>query len=161
MRCPFCKAQDTKVVDSRLTGEGEQVRRRRKCLHCGGRFTTYETVELNLPAVIKRDGSRVPFDLDKVRGGMMRALEKRPISKDQIEAAINRIEKYLVARGEQEVSSQQIGELIMEELRILDKVAYVRFASVYRKFEDLQDFRKEIDRLEREFLETKPDTEES
>ncbi len=161
MRCPFCKAQDTKVVDSRLTSEGEQVRRRRKCLHCGGRFTTYETVELNLPTIIKRDGSRVPFDLDKVRGSMIWALERRPITREQVEAAINRIEKYLVARGEQEVSSQQIGELIMEELRILDKIAYVRFASVYQRFETLQDLRKEIDRLEQESLETKPDTEAS
>lgn len=150
MRCPFCGAQDTKVVDSRLSGEGDQVRRRRKCTVCKERFTTYETAELNLPRVIKRDGSRVPFDGRKLRSGIMRALEKRPVSTEEIEAAVARINRRLVAKGEGEISSRQIGELVMEELRGLDQVAYVRFASVYRKFEDVNAFREEIERLERQ-----------
>lgn len=149
MRCPFCGAQDTKVVDSRLSGDGDQVRRRRRCVVCSERFTTYETAELNLPRVIKRDGSRVPFDGRKLRSGIMRAVEKRPVSTEQIEAAISRINRRLLASGEGEVEAQRIGELVMEELRGLDQVAYVRFASVYRKFEDVAAFREEIERLER------------
>jgi len=150
MRCPFCGAQDTKVIDSRLSGEGDQVRRRRKCIVCKERFTTYESAELNLPRVIKRDGSRVPFDGRKVRSGMMRALEKRPVKTEEVEAALARINRRLVTSGEGEISSRQIGELVMEELRGLDQVAYVRFASVYRKFEDVNAFREEIERLERQ-----------
>jgi len=150
MRCPFCGAQDTKVVDSRLSGEGDQVRRRRKCTVCNERFTTYETAELDLPRVIKRDGTRVPFDGRKMRSGMMRALEKRPVETEQVEAALARINRQLVSCGEGEISSRQIGELIMDELRALDQVAYVRFASVYRKFEDVRAFREEIERLERQ-----------
>jgi transcriptional repressor NrdR len=150
MRCPFCGAQETKVVDSRLSGEGDQVRRRRRCTVCKERFTTYETAELNLPRVIKRDGSRVPFDGRKVRSGMMRALEKRPVSTEEVEAALARINRRLVSGGEGEISSRQIGELVMDELRGLDQVAYVRFASVYRKFEDVNAFREEIERLERQ-----------
>jgi len=150
MRCPFCGAQDTKVVDSRLSGEGDQVRRRRKCTVCKERFTTYESAELNLPRVIKRDGSRVPFDGRKVRSGMMRALEKRPVSTQEVEAALSRINRRLVSSGEGEVSARYIGELVMDELRGLDQVAYVRFASVYRKFEDVNAFREEIERLESE-----------
>jgi transcriptional repressor NrdR len=148
MRCPFCGAQETKVIDSRLSGDGDQVRRRRECILCQERFTTYETAELNLPRVVKRDGTRVPFDGRKLRTGMMRALEKRPVEMDQIEAAISRITRRLVAGGEREVASRQIGELVMDELRGLDQVAYVRFASVYREFEDVNAFREEIDRLE-------------
>jgi transcriptional repressor NrdR len=148
MRCPFCGAQDTKVIDSRLAGEGEQIRRRRECLVCKERFTTYETTELNLPRVVKNDGTRAPFDGRKLRAGMVRALEKRPVSTDQLEAAINRITRKLMAGGEREVPSLQIGELVMEELKSLDQVAYVRFASVYRKFEDVNAFREEIERLE-------------
>ena len=150
MRCPFCGAQDTKVVDSRLSGDGDQVRRRRECLLCKDSFTTYEVAELNLPRVIKRDGTRVPFDGRKVHSGMMRALEKRPVDTEDVEAALARINRRLVSSGEGEVSSRHIGELVMEELRHLDQVAYVRFDSVYRKFEDVRAFREEIDRLERQ-----------
>ncbi len=149
MRCPFCGAQDTKVVDSRLSGDGDQVRRRRRCVVCGERFTTYEGAELNLPRVVKRDGSRVPFDGRKLRSGIMRAVEKRPISTEQIEAAVSRINRRLLGSGDGEVSSRRVGELVMDELRGLDQVAYVRFASVYRKFEDVDAFREEIERLER------------
>jgi transcriptional repressor NrdR len=137
------------VVDSRLFGEGDQVRRRRQCVVCGDRFTTFETAELNLPRVVKRDGSRVPFDGRKLRTGLMRALEKRPVGTEQIEAAIARINRRLVSGGDSEISSRRIGDLVMDELRGLDQVAYVRFASVYRKFEDVNAFREEIDRLER------------
>lgn len=150
MRCPYCGAQDTKVVDSRLSGDGDQVRRRRQCTVCSERFTTYETVELNLPRVVKADNSRINFDGRKLRAGMSRALEKRPVSTEQIEAAINRITRKLASSGESEVPSRHIGDLVMEELRGLDQVAYVRFASVYRKFEDVNAFREEIDALERE-----------
>ena len=150
MRCPFCGAQDTKVVDSRLAGEGDQVRRRRKCELCGERFTTYETVELNLPRIVKRDGSRVPFDSHKLRAGMMRALEKRPVSTEQMDRAVARIQRSLMSSGESEVPALRIGELVMDELRQLDPVAYVRFASVYRHFEDVAAFREEIERLERQ-----------
>jgi transcriptional repressor NrdR len=150
MRCPFCGAQETKVVDSRLSGEGDQVRRRRRCTVCKERFTTYETAELNLPRVVKRDGTRVPFDGRKMRSGMMRALEKRPVSTEEVEAAVARITRRLVASGEREVPSRRIGDLVMDELRGLDQVAYVRFASVYRKFEDVRAFREEIERLERQ-----------
>ncbi len=150
MRCPFCGAQDTKVVDSRLSGEGDQVRRRRRCVVCNERFTTFETAELNLPRVVKRDGSRAPFDGRKLRSGMMRALEKRPVSTDQIDSAMWRIQRRLMSSGESEVPALRIGELVMDELRQLDQVAYVRFASVYRKFEDVAEFREEIERLERQ-----------
>jgi transcriptional repressor NrdR len=150
MRCPFCGAQDTKVIDSRLSGEGDQVRRRRECLSCGERFTTYESAELNLPRVIKQDGSRVPFESRKLAAGMMRALEKRPVSTERIDAALDRIRRKLIASGEREVPSRRIGEWVMEELRGLDQVAYVRFASVYRSFQDVNAFREEIERLERQ-----------
>jgi transcriptional repressor NrdR len=150
MRCPFCGAQDTKVIDSRLSGEGDQVRRRRKCTLCKERFTTYETAELNLPRVVKRDGSRVPFDGRKLRSGMMRALEKRPVGTQDVDAALARINRRLVSSGEGEISSGKIGELVMDELRGLDQVAYVRFASVYRQFEDVAAFREEIESLERQ-----------
>ncbi|HBH36480.1 MAG TPA: transcriptional regulator NrdR, partial [Gammaproteobacteria bacterium] len=148
MRCPFCGAQETKVIDSRLSGEGDQVRRRRKCTVCSERFTTYETVELNLPRVIKQDESRVAFNGRKLRAGMSRALEKRAVATEQIDAAISRITRKLSSSGEAEVSSREIGELVMEELRNLDQVAYVRFASVYRKFEDVNAIREEIERLQ-------------
>lgn len=150
MRCPFCGAQDTGVVDSRLSGDGDQVRRRRKCLTCQERFTTYESAELNLPRIVKRDGSRVPFDSRKLRAGMMRALEKRLVSTEQIDTAISRIQRRLLSSGESEVPTLRIGELAMDELRQLDQVAYVRFASVYRQFEDVAAFREEIERLERQ-----------
>lgn len=150
MRCPFCGAEDTKVVDSRLSGEGDQVRRRRKCTVCSERFTTYETVELNLPRVVKNDKTRTAFDGRKLRAGMSRALEKRPVSTEQVEAAVNRITRKLASSGEAEISSREIGECVMDELRKLDQVAYVRFASVYHSFEDVRAFRDEIDLLERD-----------
>lgn len=150
MRCPYCGAQDTKVIDSRLSGEGDQVRRRRECMVCKERFTTYEKVELNLPRVVKSDGTRVPFDGAKLRAGMMRALEKRAVSTERVESAITRITRKLMAGGESEVSARHIGELVMEQLQGLDQVAYVRFASVYRRFEDIDAFREEIDRLQQQ-----------
>ncbi|WP_423062734.1 transcriptional regulator NrdR [Candidiatus Paracoxiella cheracis] len=148
MFCPFCDAEDTKVIDSRLNDEGSQVRRRRECLQCGERFTTYETAELNLPRIIKRDGRRSAFDPEKLRAGLLKALEKRPIDTDQIEAAIDSIMHKLRATGEREVNSQFLGELVMDELRALDEVAYVRFASVYRSFQDVNAFHEEIQRLQ-------------
>jgi len=150
MRCPFCGAQDTKVIDSRLHGEGDQVRRRRECTVCKERFTTYESAELNLPRVIKSDGRRIHFDGRKLRAGMDRALEKRPVSTEDIDAAVNRITRKLMGGGESEVSSRDIGELVMDELKRLDQIAYVRFASVYRQFEDVNAFREEIDRLQQQ-----------
>lgn len=149
MYCPFCNAIDTKVIDSRLVGEGSEVRRRRECIECEERFTTYEVAELVMPRIIKRDGRRSPFDENKLRAGLTRALEKRPVSMEQIEAALNRIKHKLQTTGEREVDSQFVGEAVMEELRSLDKVAYVRFASVYRSFEDINEFREEIKRLEK------------
>jgi transcriptional repressor NrdR len=150
MRCPFCGALDTKVVDSRLHGDGDQVRRRRECVVCKERFTTYETAELNLPRVVKSDGRRVNFDGRKLRAGMDRALEKRPVSTEAIDSAVHHITRKLMSRGEGEVSSRDIGKLVMQELKALDQVAYVRFASVYRQFEDVQAFSEEIERLRRE-----------
>lgn len=150
MRCPFCGALETKVVDSRLHGDGDQVRRRRQCTVCKERFTTYETAELNLPRVIKSDGRRVNFDGRKLRAGIERALEKRAVATEDVDAAISHITRKLMARGEGEVSARQIGELVMDELKGLDQVAYVRFASVYRQFEDVQAFSEEIERLRQE-----------
>jgi transcriptional repressor NrdR len=150
MRCPFCGEQDTKVIDSRLTGDGDQVRRRRECLSCAERFTTYETAELSLPRVVKRDGRREPFSDNKLRKGMLHALEKRSVEMDHIEAIVNRIKRRMLAAGEREVPSRQIGEWVMEELRGLDQVAYVRFASVYRSFEDVRAFQEIIEGLEKD-----------
>jgi transcriptional repressor NrdR len=150
MRCPFCGAHDTRVIDSRLSQEGDQVRRRRECTECKERFTTYEAAELSLPRVVKSNGSREPFREEKLRAGMLRALEKRPVGSDRIEAAVNRIKKKLLASGEREVPSRLIGESVMRELAGLDQVAYIRFASVYRSFEDLNEFREVIDRLANE-----------
>ncbi len=147
MHCPFCNHPETKVNDSRLAGEGRQVRRRRECLACGERFTTFETPELVMPRVIKRDASREPFDENKLRGGMVRALEKRPVSSEAVERALERIIHVLQTAGEREMPSGRIGELVMEELRELDEVAYVRFASVYRSFQDVTEFQAEIQRL--------------
>ena len=150
MHCPFCQAEDTRVIDSRLVAQGDQVRRRRECLDCSERYTTYETAELVLPRVIKQNGNREPFDEAKMRAGFQRALEKRPVSVEDIEAVINHIKHALRATGEREVASIQVGELVMESLKQLDQVAYVRFASVYRSFEDIAEFRDEIERLEAE-----------
>jgi transcriptional repressor NrdR len=150
MHCPFCSAEDTKVIDSRLVAEGDQVRRRRECLSCHERFTTYEIAELVMPRIIKQDGTRQPFDENKLRAGLLRALEKRPVSIESIELSINNIKHFLQATGEREVKSLTVGEKVMEQLQKLDEVAYVRFASVYRRFKDLNEFRKEIDRLEQQ-----------
>ncbi|KAB7622763.1 transcriptional regulator NrdR [Alkalilimnicola sp. S0819] len=149
MRCPFCQAQDTRVIDSRLASEGDQVRRRRECVACSERFTTYENAELLLPRMVKSDGTREPFDEGKLRTGMQRALEKRPVSVEDVEAAIHRIKKRLQGSGERELPARQLGEWVMDELRELDQVAYVRFASVYRSFQDVSAFREVIDGLER------------
>ena len=149
MYCPFCNASDTKVIDSRLVREGNQIRRRRECPDCKERFTTYEVAELTLPRLIKRDGRRVQFSEEKLRAGMMRALEKRPVSAEQIETALARIIRQAMTKGEREIPSSQIGEWVMEALHQLDQVAYVRFASVYRSFQDIEEFRKEISRLTR------------
>ncbi len=148
MRCPFCNAQETRVVDSRLANDGDQVRRRRECLHCSERFTTYETAELLMPRVVKSSSDREEFSEDKLRTGILRALEKRPVDTEQVEQAISRILHHIRTQGEREVSSRDIGEWVMMELRELDQVAYVRFASVYRSFEDVSEFKDEIDRLE-------------
>jgi transcriptional repressor NrdR len=150
MHCPFCAAEDTKVIDSRLVAEGDQVRRRRECLSCAERYTTYETAELVMPRVIKQNGDREPFDEEKLRAGLLRALERRPVSVEDIEADINHIKHALRAMGEREVPSLIVGELVMESLKKLDQVAYVRFASVYRSFQDIAEFRDEIERLEAE-----------
>jgi transcriptional repressor NrdR len=139
---------DTKVIDSRLAGEGSQVRRRRECTTCGDRFTTYETAELLMPRVVKTDGTREPFNEEKLLTGVRRALEKRPVDTDSVDAAVSRIQHRLQACGEREIQSRQLGEWVMEELRNLDQVAYVRFASVYRSFQDVSEFRDEIERLE-------------
>jgi transcriptional repressor NrdR len=147
MYCPFCGAEETKVNDSRLVAGGDQVRRRRQCASCGERFTTYETAELLMPRVVKRDGSREVFDEAKLRAGLQRALEKRPVDTEALEAALERIRQQLRASGEREVPSLQVGELVMQQLKKLDQVAYIRFASVYRQFKDLDEFRAEIDQL--------------
>ncbi len=147
MHCPFCDAIDTRVIDSRLVSDGNQVRRRRECITCEDRFTTYETAELVMPRIIKTDGSREPFNEDKLRSGLQKALEKRPVGVDLVEAAIDRIKAKLRAGGEREVPSRMVGEEVMNELRHLDEVAFVRFASVYRSFRDLEEFRQEIERL--------------
>jgi transcriptional repressor NrdR len=147
MHCPFCSALDTKVIDSRLVAEGNQVRRRRECITCAERFTTFESAELVMPRLVKQNGEREPFNEDKLRSGMLKALEKRPVSAEQVEEAISHINHKLRASGEREVPSTLVGGLVMEELRRLDEVAYVRFASVYRSFKDLNEFREEIDRI--------------
>ncbi len=147
MYCPFCKAEETKVIDSRLVTDGDQIRRRRECISCGERFTTFETAELVIPRVIKSDGTRQPFDLEKLREGMLHSLQKRPVSIDRIDAAVHQIMHKLRATGEREIKTRHIGELVMTELKQLDSVAYVRFASVYRDFQDVDAFRAEIDSL--------------
>ncbi len=148
MQCPFCQAVDTKVIDSRAVGgDAQQIRRRRECISCTARFTTYETVEIALPRVLKKDGSYVQFNEDKIRAGILRALEKRPVSTDEVDLIIRRIMNRLRSTGEREISTQLIGEWVMSELKSLDAVAYVRFASVYRRFEDVEAFNVEIERL--------------
>lgn len=148
MQCPFCQAIDTKVVDSRAVGgDGQQIRRRRECITCSARFTTYETIEISLPRVLKKDGSFVQFNEEKIRAGILRAIEKRPVNSEAVDLIIKRIMNRLRASGEREISTQLIGEWVMGELKSLDAVAYVRFASVYRRFEDVEAFHAEIERL--------------
>ncbi len=147
MHCPFCGADDTKVIDSRLVAEGDSVRRRRECQTCGERYTTFETAELVMPRVVKSNGSREPFNEEKLRNGLQKALEKRPVSIEEIESALNRIMHRLRATGERELPSREVGEAVMSELRSLDGVAYVRFASVYRDFQDVSEFQAEIQKL--------------
>lgn len=149
MHCPFCNADETKVIDSRLVAEGCQVRRRRECLSCSERFTSYETAELVMPKMVKSDGTREPFDESKLRSGIQRALEKRPVSVEQVETAISQICHKLRATGERELPSRAVGEEVMQALRELDQVAYVRFASVYRDFQDISQFSEEIALLQK------------
>jgi len=147
MYCPFCNHEETKVNDSRLAAEGRQIRRRRECLSCGERFSTFETAELVMPLVVKSQGSREPFDEQKLRASFFKALQKRPVAQEKVEAAMGRITHILRSLGEREVPSRQVGELVIEELRGLDEVAYVRFASVYRSFQDVEAFREEVEEL--------------
>jgi len=144
MHCPFCKAEDTQVIDSRVSDEGDSIRRRRRCPACNKRFTTYETVELRMPQVVKQDGSRTEFDLDKLRTGFMRALHKRPVPTSLVDDAVATVRDQVLALGEREIPSRRIGEMVMKELSKLDEVAYVRFASVYRSFEGVDDFQDAI-----------------
>lgn len=148
MHCPFCHNDDTRVIDSRLVANGDQVRRRRECASCSERFTTFETAELVMPRLIKSDGKRQPFNEEKLRTGILRALEKRPVAIEDVDSAINRICHKLRASGERELPAREVGELVMDELRDLDAVAYVRFASVYRSYQDISDFAAELDRLQ-------------
>ena len=147
MHCPFCGTDDTKVIDSRLVSAGESVRRRRECQNCGERWTTFETAELLMPRIVKRDGSREPFDESKLRRGLQTALEKRPVPVEDVEALINRVKHRIRVTGEREVAAEMLGQEVMSELRQLDAVAYVRFASVYLNFEDVSEFQSEILRL--------------
>ena len=161
MHCPFCSENDTKVIDSRLVADGHQVRRRRQCLACSERFTTFESAELVMPKVVKSNGNREPFDEDKMVGGLQRALEKRPVSADSVDVAISMIKSRLRATGEREVPSDMIGNLVMEQLKDLDKVAYIRFASVYRSFQDVDEFRQEIERISTQVVEQTQDAEQN
>ena len=149
MRCPFCGAIDTRVVDSRLVGDSDQVRRRRECTECEERFSTYETAELNLPRIVKSRGNREPFSDVKLQAGFQKSLEKRPVSVELIDAAVARVKHQCLVAGEREIDARRIGEWVMEELKQLDEVAYIRFASVYRQFEDAAAFREAIETLER------------
>ena len=153
MHCPFCQHEDTRVIDSRVSDDGSTIRRRRECERCGERFNTFETVEIKLPAIVKSDGRREAFDERKLRTGVERALQKRPVASDAVDSVVREIIRQLRAVNEREVFSRLIGEWVMDELKRLDQVAYVRFASVYRRFEDVQAFREEIERLERDLPE--------
>jgi transcriptional repressor NrdR len=144
MKCPFCQNEDTQVVDTRATEESDAIRRRRRCMQCDKRFTTYERVELAMPVVVKKNGSRTDFDAGKLRSSLMLALRKRPVSAQAVDAAIHRIEEKLLSSGEREIISGHIGELVMRELKRLDKIAYIRFASVYKSFEDVAEFQDAI-----------------
>ena len=148
MKCPFCASTETQVIDSRVTEPGDSIRRRRRCLACQKRFTTYETVELRLPQVVKTDGTRADFDTAKLRNGFQRALHKRPVPTEYVDQAVERIVSQVLALGEREVPSRLVGEMVMQELHKLDKVAYIRFASVYRSFQDVSDFRDALKEVE-------------
>lgn len=148
MRCPYCGDVNTRVVDSRLAGDGSQVRRRRECSECKERYTTYESADLELPRIIKRDKRREPFSLSKLRVGVMHSLEKRPVSTEQVESLLDHVRRQCLAYGDREIPSHQIGEWVMHELREIDQVAYIRFASVYRSFTDVKEFREIIDHVE-------------
>ncbi len=150
MYCPFCRFEDTKVIDSRLAREGDQVRRRRECLQCKERFTTYEAAERSLPRIVKRDGRREPFDEEKLRKGLILACEKRPVATETLDSVISRITRKALALGKREVNAGSIGDWAMQELRSIDQVAYVRFASVYRSFEDVRAFKDLIERVEQD-----------
>lgn len=144
MKCPFCQYEDTQVLDTRVSEEGDTIRRRRRCINCEKRFTTYERIELTMPVVVKKNGSRSEFDSSKLRASFMLALRKRPVSAEAVDAAIHRIEENVRSRGEREILSGQIGELVMRELKRMDKIAYIRFASVYKSFEDVTEFQDAI-----------------
>jgi|SRR5579884_134359 transcriptional repressor NrdR len=153
MYCPFCQYEDTRVIDSRVSEDGSTIRRRRECAKCGERFNTFETVEIKLPAIVKNDGRREAFDERKLRTGVERALQKRPVASDAVDGVVREVVRRLRAVNEREVPSRRVGEWVMAELKRLDQVAYVRFASVYRRFEDVQAFREEIERLEKDLPE--------
>jgi len=148
MKCPFCGSSETQVVDSRVSEPGDSIRRRRRCLNCQKRFTTYETVELRLPQVVKTNGNRSDFDVNRIRVGFQRALHKRPVPTEYVDAAIDRIRQQVLSLGEREIPSRHIGEMVMAELHKLDKVGYIRFASVYRSFQDVSDFRDALREVE-------------
>ena len=148
MKCPFCGSVETQVIDSRVSEPGDSIRRRRRCTSCQKRFTTYETVELRLPQVVKTNGIRSDFDVTKVRNGFARALHKRPVPTEFVDQAVDRVIARVLALGEREIASRQIGEMVMQELHALDKVAYIRFASVYRSFQDVSDFRDALKEVE-------------
>ena len=148
MKCPFCGHTDTQVIDSRVSEPGGSIRRRRRCMSCTKRFTTYETVELRLPQVVKTNGNRSDFDVNRIRVGFQRALHKRPVPTEYVDAAIDRIRQLVLSLGEREIPSRQIGEMVMAELHKLDKVGYIRFASVYRSFQDVSDFRDALREVE-------------
>jgi len=149
MKCPFCSHSETQVVETRIAEDGEFIRRRRQCGACGKRFTTYERPDVNFPAIVKKDGRRIDFERAKLRASMNLALRKRPVSTEKVDAAIERIEENLLSLGLREIASSRIGELVMRELKKLDKVAYVRFASVYRSFADIDDFKTLVDEVRR------------
>ncbi len=149
MKCPFCSHSETQVVETRISEEGDFIRRRRQCGACEKRFTTYERPDVNYPTIVKKDGRRIEFERGKLRASMNLALRKRPVSTEQVDGAIERIEEKLLSLGLREVNSTRIGELVMRELKKLDKVAYVRFASVYRNFEDIDEFRALVDEVRR------------
>ena len=149
MHCPFCKAPDTQVIDSRVNDDGDSIRRRRRCAVCNKRFTTYETVELRMPQLVKQDGSRTEFDLDKLRTGFMRALHKRPVPTPLVDDAVATVAQQVLALGEREIESRRVGEMVMKELYKLDKVAYIRFASVYKSFQDVDDFQDAIKEVQK------------